>query len=107
MMQNDDDLAAAPCKRNVSACNQHTAKSEESQSCLVEKLSPGERTGQAAWCSRHTATTQHRSMLNNTVLAAQLSRARCLLLNPLVWARFVVEGHARDQHATQMASVDN
>jgi hypothetical protein len=45
--------------------------------------------------------------MNNTVLAAPLVRDGCLLLNPLVWARFDVEGHVLDQHTTQMALVDN
>ncbi len=46
------------------------------------------------------------SMVMN-VFAALVTRDGCQLHNPLVWARFVVEGDVFDQHAAQMALVDD
>jgi hypothetical protein len=45
--------------------------------------------------------------MNNTVLAALLVRDGCLLFHSLMRTPFVIEGHVLDQHATQMALVDN
>ncbi len=51
--------------------------------------------------------TQHLSMLNKAILPGLRSRERCLLLQSLVRASFVVEGDVFDQHAAQMALVDD
>jgi hypothetical protein len=51
--------------------------------------------------------TQDVPAMNNTILAALRFRNRDLLLKPLVWAGFVVEGHVLDPDPAQMRFAHN
>jgi hypothetical protein len=45
--------------------------------------------------------------MNNAILVALRFRNRYLLLKALMWACFIVEGDVFDQHATQMALIED
>jgi hypothetical protein len=51
--------------------------------------------------------SQDVASLNNAIRTVPLVRDRCLLLQSLVRARFIVEGNVFDQNAAQMALIED